>query len=107
MLSLEAAGKLAIEPAVDAIIVWMGAATQPTAIKIAQRLRGAGIKVELPPEEFKFKKALGLADKLGARYAVIIGENEIAAGKFTLKRLADAVQTSVTEVELIEALKAN
>jgi len=107
MLSLEAAGKLAIEPAVDAIIVWMGASTQATAIKVAQRLRGAGIKVELPPEEFKFKKALGLADKLGARYAIIIGENEITAGKFTLKRLADAVQTSVTEVELLEALKAN
>jgi histidyl-tRNA synthetase len=107
MLSLEAAGKLAIEPAVDAIIVWIGAATQATAIKVAQRLRAAGIKVELPPEEFKFKKALGLADKLGARYAILIGENEIAAGKFTLKRLADAVQTSVTEVELMEALKAN
>jgi histidyl-tRNA synthetase len=107
MLSLEAAGKLAVEPAVDAFIVWMGAATQPTAIKIAQRLRGAGIKVELPPEEFKFKKALGLADKLGARYAILIGENEIAAGKFTLKRLSDAVQTSVTEVELMETLKAN
>ena len=99
--------ELAIEPAVDAIIVWMGAGTQPMAIKIAQRLRGAGIKVELPPEEFKFKKALGLADKLGARYAILIGENEITAGKFTLKRLADAVQTRVTEDELLEALKAN
>ena len=107
MLSLEAAGKLAVEPSVDAVIVWMGAATQPTAIKVAQRLRGAGIKVELPPEEFKFKKALGLADKLGAKYAILIGENEMAAGKFTLKRLADAVQTSVTEVELLETLKAN
>jgi histidyl-tRNA synthetase len=107
MLSLEATGKLAAEPAVDAIIVWMGAATQASAIKLSQRLRAAGIKVELPPEEFKFKKALGLADKLGARYAILIGENEIAAGKFTLKRLADAVQTSVTEVELLETLKAN
>jgi histidyl-tRNA synthetase len=107
MLSLEAAGKLAAEPVVDALIVWMGAATQATAIKVAQRLRSAGIKVELPPEEFKFKKALGLADKLGARYAILIGENEIAAGKFTLKRLADAVQTSVTEVELLETLRAN
>jgi histidyl-tRNA synthetase len=106
MLSLEAAGKLAVEPAVDAFIVWMGAATQATAIKVAQRLRAAGIKVELPPEEFKFKKALGLADKLGAKYAILIGENEIAAGKFTLKHFADAVQTSVTEEELLETLKA-
>jgi histidyl-tRNA synthetase len=107
MLSLEAAGKLVAEPSIDAFIVWMGAATQTTAIKLAKSLRDAGIKVELPPEEFKFKKALGLADKLGARYAILIGENEIAAGKFTLKRLADAVQTSVSEVELLETLKAN
>jgi histidyl-tRNA synthetase len=107
MLSLEAAGKLLAEPSIDAFIVWMGTATQTAAIKLAKSLRDAGIKVELPPEEFKFKKALGLADKLGARYAILIGENEIAAGKFTLKRLADAVQTSVTEVELLETLKAN
>ncbi len=105
MLSLEAAGKLKAEPAVDAYIVWMGAATQAAAIALARRLRGAGIKVELPPEEFKFKKALGLADKLGARYAILIGENEIAAGKFTLKRLADAVQTSVIEDELLNTLQ--
>jgi histidyl-tRNA synthetase len=105
MLSLEAAGKMAAEPSLDVFIVWMGAAAQPVGIKLAQKLRGAGLKVELPPEEFKFKKALGLADKLGARYAVLIGENEIAAGKFTLKRLADAVQTGVTEVELLSELK--
>jgi len=107
MLSLEAAGKIVAEPAVDAFIVWMGAATQPAAIKLAQRLRGEGIKVEVPPAETKFKKALGLADKLGARYAILIGENEVAAGKFTLKRLADAVQTSLTEAELVTELSKN
>ncbi|HLX00019.1 MAG TPA: histidine--tRNA ligase [Candidatus Acidoferrales bacterium] len=107
MLSLEAAGKMATEPTVDAFIVWMGAATQPAAIKLAQKLRGAGIRVEVPPEETKFKKALGLADKLGARYAILIGENEVAAGKFTLKRLADAVQTSLTEAELVAELSKN
>src|SRR5579863_6015848 len=50
MLSLEAAGKMVADPAVDAFIVWMGAATQPAAIKLAQKLRGAGIRVEVPPE---------------------------------------------------------
>ncbi len=107
MLSLEAAGKIVAEPVVDAFIVWMGAATQPAAIKLAQRLRGAGIRVEVPPAETKFKKALGLADKLGARYAILIGENEVVAGKFTLKRLADAVQTSLTEAELVAELSKN
>ena len=37
--------------------------------QIARKLRECGLAVELPPEEMKFKKSLGLADKLGARYA--------------------------------------
>ncbi len=107
MLSLEAAGKLKPEPAVDAFIVWMGASAQAAAIALARRLRYAGVKVEVPAVEMKFGKALGLADKLGARHAVIIGENEIAAGKFTVKRLADAVQKSLSEADLVAELKGN
>ncbi len=42
MLSLEAAGKLAAERALDVFIVWMGAVAQAAAIQLAQRLRGGG-----------------------------------------------------------------
>ena len=83
----------------------MGAAVQEAAIKLAQRLRAAGVKVELPATEMKLGKGLQLGDKLGARYGLIVGENEIAAGRYTLKRLADAVQTSVTEAELLNTLR--
>ncbi len=105
MLSLEAAGKLATTSSVDVFLVWMGAAVQEAAIKLAQRLRAAGVKVELPATEMKLGKGLQLGDKLGARYGLIVGENEIAAGRYTLKRLADAVQTSVTEAELLNTLR--
>jgi histidyl-tRNA synthetase len=54
----------------------------------------------------KFKKSLGLADKLGARYALIIGEDEVASGTYTLKRLADAEQKKLTESELLEQLRS-
>jgi histidyl-tRNA synthetase len=107
MLSLEAAGKLKPEAAVDAFIVWMGANAQASAIALARRLRDAGVKVEVPAVEMKFGKALGLADKLGARHAVIIGDDEIKAGKYTAKRLADAVQKSLSEEELVAELKGN
>jgi histidyl-tRNA synthetase len=62
--------------------------------------------VELPPEEMKFKKSLGLADKLGAKYAVIIGEDEVASGTFTLKRLADGEQQKLNENQLLEYLES-
>ena len=54
----------------------------------------------------KFKKALGLADKLGARYALIIGEDEVTSGTFTLKRLADSDQKKLSEFELLEYLES-
>jgi len=93
-------------PVLDVLIAWMGAAAYPTAVKLARRLRGEGLSVELPAEEMKLKKSLGLADKLGARYAIIIGENEVASGRFTVKRLVDAQQRELGEAELIEFLRS-
>jgi len=104
ILSIQESGNLPQLPALDVFVAWMGMKAYPAAVGIARKLRGAGLIVELPPEELKFKKSLGLADKLGARYALILGEDEVAAGKFTLKRLADAEQKKFTEEELLEHL---
>ena len=87
-------------------VAWMGGAAYPTAVKLARKLRAAGVSVELPGEEMKFKKSLGLADKLGARYALIIGENEVASGKYALKSLADGAQRELGENELLEYLES-
>ncbi len=57
--------------------------------------------MELPAQEMKFGKSLSLADRLGARFAVILGEDEMAAGQFTVKRLADGDQKKLTEAELL------
>jgi histidyl-tRNA synthetase len=76
------------------------------AVKMARTLRDAGLSVEVPADEMKFKKSIGLADKLGARFALIIGENELKEGKYALKRLADGHQESFTEADLLAHLKA-
>jgi len=106
ILSLEESGKLPQLPALAVFIAWMGQAAYPTAVNIARKLREAGLAVELPPEEMKFKKSLGLADKLGARYALIIGEDEVNSGTFTLKRLADSEQKKLSEFDLLEYLES-
>jgi histidyl-tRNA synthetase len=67
-------------------------------------LRNAGLSVELPPTEQKFGKALERASKLDSRYALIIGDNEVSEGVFTLKTLADGTQEKYTEPELLERL---
>jgi histidyl-tRNA synthetase len=97
------AGKAA--PSLDAFIVWLGDAAYKRARQLARTLRDAGIRVEIPYEEMKMKKALGRADQLGARFAVILGEDELKAGMFTLRDLSSGSQRSLPEVELVKELQ--
>jgi histidyl-tRNA synthetase len=82
----------------------MGERAYATAVRAAKDLRNAGFRVELPPAESKFGKALERADKLGSRYALILGDNEVSEGSWTLKTLADGTQQKFTEPELLEFL---
>ena len=105
ILSLQEAGKGGAAQGRDVYIAWMGEKTLATAIRAARDLRQAGFRVELPPVEQKFGKALGQADKLGARYALILGEDEVASGQWTVKTLADGTQGKYSEAELVEFLR--
>ena len=86
-------------------IVWMGREAYPAAIRAARELRGVGIVAELAPVQQKLGKALGQADKRGAHYALILGDNEVASGEWTLKTLADGTQQKLTEPQLLEFLR--
>jgi histidyl-tRNA synthetase len=89
----------------DVYLAWFGAAAQSAAIGLARRLRDAGFVVELPAVEMKFGKSLGLADRLKARHAVIVGDDELAAGVVTVKRLSDGSQQKLNEQELFAYLR--
>jgi histidyl-tRNA synthetase len=106
ILSIQETGKAPAPERLCVFVAWLGAKTYPVAVDIARKLRGAGLRVELPAEEMKFRKSLGLADKLGAKYALILGEDEIATNFFTLKNLADAQQQKMHEDELLEYLES-
>ena len=105
VLSLQEAGKAQAAKGPDIFIAWMGVNTYETAVHAAQTLRGAGISVELPPAELKFGKALERASKMNAKHALILGENEIKEGQWTLKTLADGTQQKFTEPELLKHLQ--
>ncbi|HEY1423145.1 MAG TPA: histidine--tRNA ligase [Candidatus Acidoferrum sp.] len=104
ILSLQESGKGAAAQGRDVYIAYMGERAYATAIRAAKDLRTAGFSVELPPTELKFGKSLERADKLGSRYALILGDNEVSEGSWTLKTLADGSQQKFTEPELLEFL---
>jgi histidyl-tRNA synthetase len=106
ILSLQESAKGAVPQGRDVYIAWMGEHAYAAAVRAAKDLRNAGFSVELPPTELKFGKALERADKLGSRYALILGDNEVSEGSWTLKTLADGTQQKFTEPELLEFLKS-
>jgi len=106
ILSLQESGKGAAPQGRDIYIAWMGERAFATGVRAAKDLRNAGFSVELPPTELKFGKALERADKLGSRYALILGDNEVSEGSWTLKTLADGTQKKFTEPELLEYLQS-
>src|ERR1700726_1517220 len=105
VLSLPGSGAGEVAGGLDVYLAWFGAAAQPAAVKLARRLRDAGFVVELPAVDMKFGKSLGLADRLKARHAVILGEDELAAGVVAVKRLADGTQQKLAEADLFSYLR--
>jgi histidyl-tRNA synthetase len=81
-------GLVADEGTPDVYLVLAGAAAESIGLGLAERLRdGAGLRVEANSGGGSFKSQLKRADKSGARYAVIVGEDEAARGVAALKSL--------------------
>ena len=89
----------------DVYVTWMGENAYTTALHAAKTLRGAGFRVDMPASELKFGKALERASKLNARFALILGDNEVQSGEWTVKNLADGSQQKLTEAALLEYLR--
>jgi len=100
--AIQEAKKIHATRTVDVFIAWMGEQAYPTAVRLARVLRGEKHTVELPPEEMKFRKALERADKMGARYVLILGDDEIASDMLSIKRLADGKQEKISEEALVD-----
>jgi histidyl-tRNA synthetase len=84
----------------DAYIAPMGAGMNKEAARLAHELRRHDLVIELGDETFRLKKSLETASKLGARFAIIVGENEAASGQFALKDLSKGEQVTVARAEL-------
>jgi len=76
----------AAEPAgPEFVIAPLGALAEPAATALAHRLRRAGARVDLEPGGRSLKSQMRHAAKLGARYVIILGEDELASGTLTVR----------------------
>ncbi len=104
VMSVEDAHPGEYVPKVDVFLATMGDAAELHAGTLAAELRAAGISVERSPDR-KLKRALEVANKMGARFALILGDDELASGTYQLKNMGSGEQKSLKREELVEALR--
>lgn len=107
LLVLEAQKKdqlLAHKPALTAIMP-LAPAQQPLALLVARNLRDAGHCVETMLDGNSLKSMLRAADKLGVKYAAIIGESEQATQSVQLKNMMTGESELIKQIDLAERLK--
>jgi len=100
VLSLEETQPGTHQHKLDIYIAPMGNAALHHAFGLAAKLRKAGKSVELGPDA-KLKRGLEIANKLAARYALIIGENEMNTGQYAWKNMATGEQTTLSHDQLL------
>jgi histidyl-tRNA synthetase len=86
----------------DLFVAPLGEPAVRHAAVMARAFRLSGFSVELV--EARLKRAMELANKLGARFVLIIGEDEMAAGRYTLKDMSSGDQQSLTQDEIAARL---
>ena len=90
----------------DAYIAPLGQGMNREAARIARELRREDLVVELGDESFRLKKSFDAAAKVGARYVLIVGEDEAKSENFTLKNQETGEQQSVPRGELASKIRA-
>ncbi len=88
----------------DVYVVHQGEAAARRALQLGESLRDAGLDVIVQGGAASFKSQMKRADASGAAYAVILGDNELAAAQATVKALADGSQRTVSFDALADTL---
>ena len=90
----------------DVYVAPLGAGMNGEAARLARELRRHDLVVDLGDETFRLKKSFEAATKVGAKYILIVGENEVKADAFALKNLESGQQVSIPRAELARKIQA-
>lgn len=92
-------------PERDVYIGSMGEAGLLKAQSLAYELRKAGIKADCDTVERSVKAQMKYANKIGAKYSVILGDSELESGRVELKEMATSEKTEIALSDLVSIMK--
>ncbi|TBR07605.1 MAG: histidine--tRNA ligase [Lysobacter sp.] len=90
---------------VHVLVTQMDASHLPHCLRVASELRHAGFNTEVVMEPSKIAKQFRYADRAGIRFVLVLGDDEIATGKVTVKDLRREDQFQVERADLAAALR--
>jgi histidyl-tRNA synthetase len=93
------------EPRCDVFLAPLAASAVDPALLLQRDLRRKGVRVLVDPEGRSFKSRMKLADKLGARFVAIRGEDEVARGVWTVRDMAGSSQQDVPVEKILSHLE--
>ncbi|MCQ2548143.1 MAG: histidine--tRNA ligase [Clostridia bacterium] len=88
----------------DVFVATMGENAKHYGLKLVSQLRDNGIKADLDTLQRNFKGQFKYSDRIGAKYTVVIGDNELETKLFQVKDMDNSTQYEVKEEELIQHL---
>ncbi len=91
----------------EALFVYRGEEAMRAAVAMRRKLLQRGVGADIDFEARSFKAQFRAADSSGARFAVVIAEEELASGNVTLKRLENSEQMIVSVEEALEKIAAS
>lgn len=105
LIVMEATGAFLPEnPETDIFIAFVGGEAKLYAQGLARKLRKQGFKVMVDVAERNMKGQFKYADRVNARFTAVIGEEEIAENRLTLKNMKTSEQKQISEEDLIKEL---
>lgn len=93
------------EQAPEIFVAWIGDENLPYSLALLNELRQKGVRAVLDTKARNLKGQLKYANKLGALYSVVIGEDEVKTGELTLKDMKEGNQVKVHRDELITEIR--
>ena len=92
--------------AIEAFIVYIRDESKKYSLGLLNKLRKEGIKAEMDTLARNVKGQFKYAGRIGAKYTLVIGDDEIATGELSIKEMATSEQTKIKADKLIEFLKS-
>ncbi|MGQ0571150.1 MAG: histidine--tRNA ligase [Armatimonadota bacterium] len=90
---------------VEVMVVTIGEATRPEGVRLLDTLRAGDIRAEGDLLGRDTRAQLKHADRTGARYALVLGDDELAAGTVTVREMQSGDQTAIPRAQVVSTLK--